>query len=289
MHPGRKVTLVCGGGGVWGVAWMTGVVLGLAERGLDVREAVALVGTSAGSVISAQLASGLAAETLFERQSDPAKQPREPAPPAGGLQAMMELSQHSWRDGDERVRALCKLGLEAETITPAERRANIAERLGLPGDAWPAKALSLTAVDADSCELTVFDASSGVSLVDAVAASCAIPGVWPPTPINGRRYIDGGLWRTAENAHLAAGSAAVLILSPMGRVVRPGVPVGGGLAADVARLEAQGAKVVVIAADDASLATMAPGPLDPATRQPAAAAGRLQGQREVSAARAVYS
>ena len=36
-------------------------------------------------------------------------------------------------------------------------------------------------------------------LVDAVAASCAVPGVWPPVTIGGRRYVDGGV-RSSDNA-----------------------------------------------------------------------------------------
>jgi predicted acylesterase/phospholipase RssA len=38
---------------------------------------------------------------------------------------------------------------------------------------------------------TIMDRMSGVSLVDAVAASCAVPGIWPPVTIAGRRYMDG--------------------------------------------------------------------------------------------------
>jgi NTE family protein len=55
----KDVTLVCGGGGVWGVAWMTGIAIGLAEAGLDLREADSFIGTSAGSIIGTQLASDL--------------------------------------------------------------------------------------------------------------------------------------------------------------------------------------------------------------------------------------
>ena len=60
-------------------------------------------------------------------------------------------------------------------------------------------------------ELVVFDRESGVELVDAVAASCAVPGVWPPATVAGRRYIDGGA-RSGTNADLAAGAERVLIV-----------------------------------------------------------------------------
>ncbi|MGW1029570.1 patatin-like phospholipase family protein [Streptomyces sp. NPDC002577] len=60
----------------------------------------------------------------------------------------------------------------------------------------------------------LFDRTSGVSLVDAVAASCAVPGVWPPVTIGDARYIDGGV-RTFTNLDLAADYARVLVIAPM--------------------------------------------------------------------------
>ena len=48
-----KCALVLGGGGVAGIAWMTGSLLGLSEGGADLRDiAYLLIGTSAGSGFS---------------------------------------------------------------------------------------------------------------------------------------------------------------------------------------------------------------------------------------------
>src|ERR1700753_349691 len=70
--------LVLGGGGVAGIAWMTGLLAGLADTGEDVTGDTDLViGTSAGSSVAAQLGSGLSLEELFARQVDPALQTRE--------------------------------------------------------------------------------------------------------------------------------------------------------------------------------------------------------------------
>ena len=44
-----------GGGGVTGVAWEIGLLHGLAEHGVDLIGADLLVGTSAGSVVAAQV------------------------------------------------------------------------------------------------------------------------------------------------------------------------------------------------------------------------------------------
>jgi NTE family protein len=173
--------------------------------------------------------------------------------------------------------------LKTTTISWAQRRAGIVERLSLPSDAWPSTPLIITAVDVDARELHTFDANSGINLLDAIAASCAVPGVWPIAPINGRRYIDGGVWRTAENAHLAAGASSVLILSPFGRTQAARIGGGSTLNNDVAALRAAGARVLLITADQAALASLSgSGALDPATRQPAAEAGRAQGHKEAA-------
>lgn len=278
MADNSELALVCGGGGVWGIAWMTGLATGLEDARVDLRQASLFVGTSAGSVVATQLLGPLASEELFERQTVAAKQPRELTPPPDCLSTIMELATRDWESPQDRLRAICDLAETTETVSVDERRAAIASRLAPQADGWPEKRLLLTAVDTQTLDLVAFDAHSGISLTDAVAASCAVPGVWPPVPFGGRSYVDGGVWRTAENAHLASGHEAVLILSPMGMAPNGEPGLNPALAKDVARLEAAGARVLVITADEASLATMAAGALDPATREPAARAGRAQGR-----------
>jgi NTE family protein len=103
--------------------------------------------------------------------------------------------------------------LAAPTVPEAERRANIAARL--PSHTWPKPRLLIVAVDTATGEEYIMDRESGVSLVDAVAASCAVPGIRPPVTIAGRRYMDGGM-RSTTNADLAKGYDRVLILNPLG-------------------------------------------------------------------------
>jgi NTE family protein len=50
--------VVFGGGGIWGAAWMTGIIMGLAGHGIDLTQARALIGTSAGAVVGSQVAHG---------------------------------------------------------------------------------------------------------------------------------------------------------------------------------------------------------------------------------------
>ncbi|MFH9083989.1 patatin-like phospholipase family protein [Streptomyces sp. NPDC017673] len=267
--------LVLGGGGVGGIAWITGVLTGLAEAGRDVTGAGLLVGTSAGSTVAAQVGSGLELEELYARQVDPALQAAE-------IMAEMDLEKFAAEIGaalesaasmTELRRAVGRVALDARTVSEAERRAVIESRL--PSHGWPERPLKIVAVDAESGEPRVFDRASGVPLVDAVAASCAVPGVWPPVTIGERRYVDGGV-RSVANADLAAGADRVLVLVPLG-ATEP-FPSERPLERSVAELRAGGAEVVVVAPDEASAAAIGDNALDPATRRPAAEAGRVQGR-----------
>jgi NTE family protein len=282
---GEGVTVVFGGGGVWGIGWLSGLVAGLARAGVDLARADRMIGTSAGSVVAAQLACGWSAKALYERQVDPAKQTRELVPDPGKLAAIMALATRPGLSREDRLHAMCALARTAETVAPQARRDTIVERLGRGETAaWPAR-LVLTAVDRESEELVTLDAASGIGLVDGIAASCAIPGLWPPVAANGRFYLDGGIWRTPDNVHLAEGARAALVISPMAGVEG----LGEGLAGEVADLAATGVRVAAITADAASLATMGSDPLDPATRGPAAEAGLRQAAAEAGAAADLFA
>ena len=61
--------LVLGGGGSTGQAWEIGLLLGLQDAGVDLRDADLVVGTSAGAIVGAQLTSGLPLEQCYQLQS----------------------------------------------------------------------------------------------------------------------------------------------------------------------------------------------------------------------------
>jgi NTE family protein len=153
----------------------------------------------------------------------------------------------------------------------------------LPVAQWPERPLRITAVDAATGAFTVFDREAGVSLVDVVAASCAVPCVWPAVTIGDRRYIDGGT-RSAANADLAAGHRSVVVLAPTGSGFGPMVSVGR----QVAELRRAGARVAVVAPDRRAKEAFGGNSLDPARRAPAARAGRDQAPSVVEAVTAVW-
>jgi NTE family protein len=269
--------LVLGGGGVAGVAWITGLLAGLADAGQDVTGADLLVGTSAGSVVAAQLGQGLSLDELYARQVEPDLQSAE-------IMADLDLTSlgtefagvlmHATTVPEIR-RAVGRYALDAATVSEPERRAVIESRL--PSREWPARTVRIVAVDAETGEPRVFDNDSGVRLVDAVTASCAVPGVWPPVTIDGRRYVDGGV-RSGENADYAAGATRVLVIAPLGDVDL--FPTEKPLSQAVAEMRTNGTEVAIITPDEASQVAFGTNPLDPSTREPAAVAGRAQGRAQ---------
>ncbi|HET6214310.1 MAG TPA: patatin-like phospholipase family protein [Micromonosporaceae bacterium] len=271
--------LVLGGGGVTGVAWELGLLTGLADAGVSLTDADLVIGTSAGSVVGAQVAAGL---DLAERYA------RQLIDPTGEIAARLTratMLRLGWaavrtRDGQAFRARVGRMALAARTIPEAERRDVIETRL--PVKEWPERRLLLTAVDAQTGELVVFDRDGEVTLVDAVAASCAVPGVWPPVSIDGRRFIDGGI-RSTTNADLAAGCERVVIIAP--------IPAGfgpiAGAEAEAAELR-RTARVVVIAPDPAAKHAIGRNVLDPARRPGAARAGRAQAAAVADAVRNVW-
>jgi NTE family protein len=173
------------------------------------------------------------------------------------------------------------LAAEKAGLTPSEQ-----ERIDVIGERlvsseWPDRDFSVTAVDAESGEFRTFDRSSGVPLVQAVAASCAVPGVYPPVSIDGRRYVDGGM-RSAANADLAVGYDRLVVLAPIPRGIGP-------LASVDAQVTGMVARVAVVAPDRDSKTAIGKNVLDPAARAPSAEAGRRQAATVVAQVTEVWT
>jgi NTE family protein len=170
--------------------------------------------------------------------------------------------------------------LAARTMPEEERLQIIAA--GLPVQEWPNKQrLTITAIDAWTGELVIFGRDSDVSLALAVAASSAVPGVYPPTTIGGRHYIDGGL-RSGTNADIAKGCRRVLILRAetfdafaiRGQQSTPHMTFED----ELVELQQAGTQILVITPDEASAAARGPNPLDASRRDISAKTGREQGR-----------
>jgi NTE family protein len=273
--------LVLGGGGTTGVAWEMGIILGLHDGGIDVIDAGLVVGTSAGSVVGAQITSGLNLEDFYARQLQPLEETKEQVVQFDMNELMQVFAAGIGAPDAQTARArIGAAALAVKTMPEEERLAIIASRL--PLQEWPNKQrLVITSVDAQSGEWVKFDRDIGVPLALAVSASCAVPGVYPPTTIDGHRYIDGGV-RSGTNADIAKGYQRVLILRAETLDVSALDPQHStpfvSFEDELAELERAGSRVMVIIPDEASTEARGPNPLDSSRRTISAKAGREQGR-----------
>ncbi|MGF1431422.1 patatin-like phospholipase family protein [Kitasatospora sp. LaBMicrA B282] len=270
MHTHDRA-VVLGPGGYLGTAWMAGLAQGLRGHGLDLGEADLFVGTSAGAMVAAMLATG----QDFERIADPAggsaqrpadgpadaaaERPRPPAPGVAG--AVFAVLGEPGVAPEEARRRVGRIALEH--ADDQAQRALVAQRGELIGaDAWPERPLLISAVQAENGEPVVWDRTSGVPLVHAVAASSAFPGTAPPVAIDGRHYIDGAL-RAGLNADLAEGARTLVVVAPLAHQRSPHEELAGQPAVLAAR-------DVVVISPEAAL------PLGPGAQDPAAWAAAYQ-------------
>lgn len=270
---------VFGGGGIAGVAWEAGIVIGLRDAGVDLGAADVIVGTSAGSIVGSHVAAGA---DLREMTTARSAMPAGAAGRVTSLDPVLTALAPIFDPTLDPVEARRRVGAAARAAATGDEQAHIARIAALlPSVAgWPAHRLLVTAVDTESGELVVWQAGSGAPLDRAVASSCAVPGAYPPVTINGRRYMDGGV-RSTTNADLAAGATALIVLDAVGHVT-PREP----LQAEIATLGIEDA--LVISPDETAAARIGTSMLDPAVWPAALEAGLTQAASCADAARAIW-
>ncbi|MBN1148763.1 MAG: patatin-like phospholipase family protein [Anaerolineales bacterium] len=154
----KDITLALGGGGVKGNAHI-GVLRVLNRQGFNIK---ALAGTSAGGLFGAFYAFGYSLDEISRRFSalDPAtvyhREPQD-GPAWLGLSGVHKLLEESLGD--------CAF-----------------DELRVP--------FAVTAVDLDTAECVALRSGR---LMDAILATIAVPGVFPPVEIDGRKLVDGGV------------------------------------------------------------------------------------------------
>ncbi|GIF13862.1 patatin-like phospholipase family protein [Actinoplanes teichomyceticus] len=273
-------TLVLGGGGVTGIAWHLGLLCGLQRAGVPLGDADTVIGTSAGSVVGTVLAAGVDLEAAVDGQERDPGPPRSPRRGVGGgpwLSALAVLV-----DPDVPARqARARVGAMALAAVTQDEQSYLARMAPLlPVRDWPARDLRLVVVDTADGRDVVLDAASGVPLLSAVAASCAVPGLMPPVTIDGRRYMDGGV-RLGAGADLAAGADRLVVVAPLAMLGRERI------VEEMAAAEA--GRSLLIEPDEAALTEIGPDFMDPARRPAAVRAGLRQGAALADAVRAVWS
>lgn len=279
----KSTAVVLGGGGSTGVAWLAGVVHGLFDEGVDLRTADLIVGTSAGSIVGSWLATGVAFEELEARVLGDSGILATEAMAAIDLMAVMGVFALWEKLPDASPASLALVGEAAKaatTMDPARFRELLEPEVPM---AWPPTKFLATAVDADTGEFVVLSATSDVPLIDALASSICVPGIFPPVPVAGRLLVDGGL-RSGTSADLAAGYDTVLVIAPIGSRTDGMDPVAGQAAADEVRaLEAAGASCTLVFPDDTANDVIGINRMDASLSLVVLAEGRRQGRALASA------
>jgi len=215
-----KVGLVLGAGGIQGGAWLTGGLDALAEEtGWDPATADHVVGTSAGSMMSALCASGVppwfmvahSRGETFDSVSDARGRPAADSDRAAGAgfkleRALPPIGPGSWRLALRTLTnplhytpAAVATGWLPRGIFSVEGLKDTIRSV-VPSGWSPHPNLWIVACDYETGRRVAFGRADAppADLADAVAASCAIPGLYHPVTIDGRRYVDGGIYSTSN-------------------------------------------------------------------------------------------
>jgi NTE family protein len=291
--------LVLGAGGVLGEAWMMGVLAGVEDAtGFDLRHCEYFIGTSAGAIVAARLAAGSAprrpssvrmeievaasgsGDGLAAAALAAAKVAGSFALATGATFAPLALGLAA--PGGALARAVMLRRLRRPHDTLEDLRFEI-ERTGARFDGR----LRIVAVDRGNGRRVVFGSpgAPAASVAEAVEASCAVPWLFAPVTINGREYVDGGVWSPANlDAAPAGRGTQVLCLNPTAglagthsvlTMVR--TVARSAMSVEALALRGRGAAVELVAPNAESAATMGTNFMDREPRPGVLAAGYRQG------------
>jgi NTE family protein len=255
----NQIALALAGGGFLGAAYELGVLAALAESidGLDLHGLSSYVGVSAGGYVAAGLANGMTPQQmirLFVEAEDSATPiaPELMLRPAYGqfghsLKTMPRKLKASARHLNPRTPSLWRFIEEVGGMLPsgfidsdatAKTLAKIFEQPGRSNDfkAFGGR-LRILATDIDS-GLSVEFGSKGFDdtpISKALTASSAVPGIFVPVEINGRRYLDGAINKTLHaSVALKAGASLVICINPLVPYLHQ--PAGGTANLEISKL-----------------------------------------------------
>ena len=236
-----KIALALAGGGPLGAIYEVGAMCALEEslNGMDFTKLDHYVGVSAGGFIVAALANGMSPRELcasfIENDSEPSDtfDPSWLLKPAYGeflrrgimlpglvLSALWNftLGRKSLLNALERLGPSLPTGVFSNEAVDTQL-ARLFNREGRTNDFRKLKTkLTLVATDLDSGEAAPFGRPGWdhVPISQAVQASSALPGLFPPVEINDKYYVDGALKKTMHaSVALDDGVDLLICLNPL--------------------------------------------------------------------------
>ena len=236
-----KIALALAGGGPLGAIYEVGAMCALEEslNGMDFTKLDHYVGVSAGGFIVAALANGMTPRELcasfIENDSEPSDtfDPSWLLKPAYGeflrrgimlpglvLSALWNftLGRKSLLNALERLGPSLPTGVFSNEAVDTQL-ARLFNREGRTNDFRKLKTkLTLVATDLDSGEAAPFGRPGWdhVPISQAVQASSALPGLFPPVEINDKYYVDGALKKTMHaSVALEDGVDLLICLNPL--------------------------------------------------------------------------
>jgi NTE family protein len=280
-----------------------GVLAGIEDATpFDFRDCEHFVGTSAGAIVAARLASG----RPVPRPDAPSGAAVQPAVDSGveerATGTAVQVARRAGRLTLAAWAPLAPLALVATGPGGAFVRAGVLTRLPRPSrtldhlrqevESYGARfdgRLRIAAVDRLRGRRVMFGSPGApvTSVARAVEASCAVPWLFAPVTIATREYVDGGVWSATNlDAAPARRDTHVLCLNPTAGIhgTHTLVSVARTLARSVVSVEAlalkrRGAIVQTIVPDVECAAAMAGDFMDPEPRSDVRAAGYRQGLR----------
>lgn len=236
-----RIGLALAGGGPMGAVYEIGALCALQEAllGVDLNDLAGYVGVSAGGFIAAGLANGMTPRQLAASFID------NDGPAADVIRPSLFV-RPAWREYTRRAARLPRLVVQAGWRYAVDRRSVLTaiEHLGraLPAGLFSNAALEqqmrrmfgapgrsddfrrldrklvIVATDLDSGASAPFGQPGldHVPISRAVAASAALPGLFPPVPVDGHWYVDGALKKTLHaRVLLDMGLDLVIALNPL--------------------------------------------------------------------------
>jgi len=310
--------LVLASGGTLGEAWMSGLLAGIEDAvGHDFRETESFVGTSAGSLVAAALVAGQRPRrprqgpgSLALDAGDVASQPTVVPDATSQLLSpwipiprsmLLNVAREAARLASVAATPLAPMALAIGSTSSTAMRAALLNRA--PGTDRSLSAihdgvaetgarfdgrLRVVAVDRESGRRVVFGSPGApdATVAQAVQASCSVPWIFAPVTIDGREYVDGGVWsNTNLDIAPAARMTQILCLNPIASLdIAIASPFGmlraiaGSTAAlETLTLRSRGAKVRMIGPAHETARVMGPNLMDSRHREHVLAGGYAQG------------